>query len=120
MAWHLVILALATWRVTSLLADEEGWFGVFENMRLALGITYMDDGKRQVGETKIRWRLLRLLVKEIAKNLLCTWCCSLFVGAVWIGLYVLFRLPVVYIAALYAFSTVSVWIDKRIWVGHRR
>lgn len=118
---HWIILALATWRATSLLADEEGPFNIFEKVRLALGIMYLEDGTRQAGETRIRWRPLRVLVQEIAKNVLCTWCCSLFiVGPTWIVLYLLFGPPVVYIAAIFASSTVTAWIDKRIWVGHRR
>jgi hypothetical protein len=40
---ELLILGLATWRVSSLLAEEEGPRGVLERMRYKIGVRYDEE-----------------------------------------------------------------------------
>lgn len=55
-----VVLALATWRVSSLLVNEDGPFGIFD-----------------------RIRSLHEPDSQVAEVLSCVWCTSIYVGAFW-------------------------------------
>lgn len=104
---HLIVLALATWRFSSLLADEPGPWDLFETARTKIGIVYLDDGDRD-GKN------------ELARNVLCTWCNSLYiVGPFWTLLYVLLGNVAVLLALPFALSTASIYIERFIWRGSK-
>jgi hypothetical protein len=104
----LIILALATWRLSSLLSDEPGPWDLFETIRSKIGIVYLDDGSRD-GKN------------ELARNILCTWCNSLyFVGLSWALLYVLLGDLVVLLALPFALSTAAIYIERFIWRGSKK
>lgn len=65
----LLILILATWRITSLVTEEDGPWFVFERFRYKAGIR---DDKEYPG--------LRYGRNEFARGLLCFYCSSLWVG----------------------------------------
>ena len=50
-----VSLALATWRVASLLAEEEGPFGIFVKLRHAMGEYYDEYSEVQIGPRGDKW-----------------------------------------------------------------
>ncbi len=79
-----LILALATWRITSLLVNEYGPFNLLERMRYWLGVRYDED-------------LRRIGTNVVAEAFTCVWCLS-----VWVGL--------VLSVALYAMPVLSVWL----------
>ena len=64
-----VVLALAVWRLSSLLAREEGPFCIFDKIRLRLGVRY-DQNSEAYG------------TNNISKGLICVWCNSIWVGFV--------------------------------------
>lgn len=64
----LLILALATWRLASLLAAEDGPFHILKRMRHLAGVKW-DASSQPYGSN------------ELAKGLICVWC-----NSVWIGL----------------------------------
>jgi hypothetical protein len=64
----IIVLALATWRVTSLLVNEEGPWGILVRLRHFVGVRY--DEYSQVYGTNI-----------LAEGLSCTWCASVWLGA---------------------------------------
>ncbi len=68
LGWLSFLLAvLATWRVTSLFVFEEGPFEVFERIRYAAGVYFLDpDTQRPVG--------------MFGKLLECFWCTSFWVA----------------------------------------
>lgn len=102
-----LILMLATWRTSSLLADEEGPFGFFEKIRGRIGIIYMDDGDRE-GKN------------ELARTVLCTWCSTLFLsGLFWAVLFYIWGQVVILIALPFALSTGSIYVDRFIWRGSK-
>jgi len=105
---QVLVFGLATWRIASLLADEEGVFNFFEKIRQWIGIVYESDQVHRYGKN------------ELAKNVLCTWCNSLFIGGFWMILYLWVGKWALYAAAPFAFSTISIWVEKRVWVGHKR
>jgi hypothetical protein len=64
-----VLLALATWRLTSLLVQEEGPWGIFVKLRYALGVRY-DEHSVAYGLT------------TLAALFTCMWCASVWTGAI--------------------------------------
>ena len=85
----LLILSLATWRITSLLTNEYGPWHVLESMRRWVGVSY-DENLQRVG------------FNVVADALTCVWCTSVWVGLVVGILYGLW--PVVTIAASIPFA----------------
>jgi hypothetical protein len=66
---ELVTLVLATWRLSSLLAQEAGPFDAFARLRLAVGVWYDDDGEPHGRSV-------------LAQGITCVWCNSVWVGVV--------------------------------------
>ncbi len=66
---ELLLGILATWRITSLLSNdfEKGPKDILRSLRHKLGVRW-DEKSEPYGTT------------EIAKGLLCFWCCSVWVG----------------------------------------
>lgn len=90
-----VILALVTWRVSSLLVNEDGPFYVFERIRARVGVqNHTVDNQR-----------------FLAQVLSCLWCCSIWVGAFWTLL--LFLLPQsIWLAIPFALSAGTIFLAK--------
>jgi len=63
------VLALATWRISSLLVDEPGPFRIFIRIRELTGITHDDDDNP-------------LMIPDgfLSELLSCVWCTSVWVG----------------------------------------
>jgi hypothetical protein len=102
---NLIILALATWRITSLLVDEYGPWDIFTKLRNKIGIKFNERSEEYA-------------TNELAKFWLCTWCMSVAVGAVLIITYAMWR-GIIWVYTPFAFSTVAIWIDRRIWLGKK-
>ena len=66
-----IIYALATWRIASLLATEEGPLGIFSKLRQELGVYY---------EENARGVLVPYANNVIGKGIICIWCSSLWFG----------------------------------------
>lgn len=86
-----LILALATWRLTSLFVNEEGPFAVFDKLRCGIGV-YDDDPN---------W---------LAKGLSCMWCASVWFGAGWALAYFVWK-DVVWVALPLALSAGAIIIE---------
>jgi hypothetical protein len=68
MTWlEIVVLGLATWRISSMLVDEDGPFTVFARVRHLIGVRF-DEMSYPVGKN---W---------VADQLTCIWCTSVPVG----------------------------------------
>ena len=65
----IAVLILATWRLSSLLAQEAGPRDMFARLRERLGVWYDDTGDPQ-GDT------------VLAQGITCVWCSSVWVGVV--------------------------------------
>ena len=65
-----VVLALATWRMTSLLVWEDGPFEIFMRLRYLLGVRY-DEQSQIYGSN---W---------FAKGVVCPACASVWFGTLW-------------------------------------
>lgn len=64
-----LILALATWRLSSLLSVELGPFNIFDRLRAACGVELDAQG----GMVGTNW---------FARGLICVWCASVWIGVV--------------------------------------
>jgi len=105
-AINVVILSLATWRISSLLVDEDGPFEIFMKLRNLVGVKFDAEGYVYGSN-------------ELSKQFVCLWCMSLWVGILLSIIY--FLLPwTIYVFMGFAFSTVSIWIDRRIWLGKKK
>lgn len=94
------LLALAVWRISSLLVNENGPFDIFQRLRFSVGVRW--HGASSVPET------------ELAKVFLCLWCMSFWVGLLIALLF--FWLPAFTLFCLmpFALSAVAIVIDKLI------
>jgi hypothetical protein len=97
----LIVLALATWRLTSLLVWEDGPFEIFSRLRYRLGVRYND----QSVACGTNW---------FAKGVVCPACASVWFGALWALAYFLWP-DVWWLALPLALSTVSIVIER--WVS---
>lgn len=95
------ILALATWRITSLIHSEDGPNNVFDWARHKLGVRFNELNQIYASN-------------EVAKAVLCPWCLSIWIGvalallwSVFPGLAIGFSLP-------FACSAVAILIHERI------
>lgn len=81
-----LILILATWRLSSLLVNEEGPFGVFLK--------------------------LRLLIASFTDLLTCVWCCSVWIGLAFTLLYCYQPLIAFWVALPLAISTGAIALER--------
>ena len=93
-----VVLGLATWRLASMLATEEGPWSIFERLRRRIGIRRGDEG-------------VPYAESELAKGLMCVWCNSVWIGAAMTIFYVLLGDVVMYLTMPLALSAVAVIVE---------
>lgn len=93
-----LILALATFRISSLIADEDGPFGLFEWARGHLGVRRDEQGNNYG-------------TNNFAVGVVCIWCNSIWVGVVIMGLYIFSKQITVWMMIPFALSTVALIID---------
>lgn len=96
-----LILALATWRLSSLLANEDGPFQVFERLRQAAGVEIDKEGYR-IGSN------------QFTKGLLCVWCNSVWCGAMLTALFLISAKIAVLASLPLALSAGAIVIDEAI------
>ncbi len=94
----LLILSLATWRLTSLLSNEDGPGDVFAKIRSKLGVRY--DAQSKSYGTNI-----------IAEAVACCWCFSVWTAAFWTALYLVWS-PSIYLALPFALSAGAIIIEE--------
>jgi hypothetical protein len=97
---EILVLALATWRLASLLAHEDGPFRIFDRLRELLGVAYAPDGQR----FGTNW---------FAKGVVCLYCCSVWFGAILTGLYFIWS-DVWWLLLPLALSAAAVIIEENI------
>lgn len=96
---QLVVLALAVWRASSLLVQEEGPFEIFARFRYRIGVRY----------TKTN---VAIGNNELAKLFTCVWCLSVWIGALAALAWWLAPGPVSLCALPFALSAGAILIDR--------
>lgn len=94
-----LILALATFRISNLIADEDGPMGLFEWLRGKTGVRRDEKGENYG-------------TNNFAVGVACVWCNSIWVGAALMGLYIYSKQITVWIAFPLALSTVALIISE--------
>lgn len=89
----LITLALATWRLSSYLSNEQGPNGIFEKLRRKVGIDYHPETGEEIPKN---W---------LASDLACQWCVTGYVGLFFSLLYAISPKLAFYIALPFALST---------------
>lgn len=96
-----LILALACWRITSLVVYEQGPFDIFSKIRDIAGLEYDTSGNVTGSRVKI------------LSGLGCVWCISIWVGLLLLGVYLLFGEAVAVAASLpFSLSMGAIVIDR--------
>lgn len=96
-----IILALATWRMASLLSKESGPFDIFLKLRKVLGIVHDDDKNvAMIPET------------FFAQVISCVWCNSIYIGIFWTILFVSLGDLVLLLALPFALSAGAIVVEK--------
>lgn len=98
-----IILAAATWRVSSLFTYERGPFAVFVWIRQLAGIKHNEFGHPNVIPDGF-W----------AELLTCIWCCSIYVGAFWALALWLLGAAALYLALPFALSAGALWLKQQV------
>lgn len=96
-----LILALATWRISSLLVNEFGPYKILERLRFWLGVRYDEDLNRHGNN-------------EFAELFTCIWCLSVWVGLAMTMAFWLLPNLTTWLAMPFAFSAVAILIDKAV------
>ncbi|KPL17779.1 MAG: hypothetical protein AMJ93_14640 [Anaerolineae bacterium SM23_84] len=94
-----VALALATWRLTSLLVWEDGPFEVFARLRHRLGVRYVEGSSQGYGTN---W---------FAKGVVCPACASVWFGIAWAIAYLLYP-PTWLVALPFALSAGAIIVER--------
>jgi len=94
-----LILALATWRITSLLVNEYGPFNLLERLRYRLGVRYDED-------------LHRIGTNIVAEAFTCVWCLSVWVGLILSIIFYIMPVFSIWIFLPFALSAVAIVIDR--------
>lgn len=98
---ELLILVLATWRITSLVVEESGPWFIFERFRHLVGV--------RVDKTYPNLKYGR---NEFARGLLCFYCSSLWVGVLLSLLYILDSSSVVVLLLPFSLSGGSILVSR--------
>ena len=98
----LLILSLATWRLSSLIATpgDDGPWEMFLRFRRIMGVRLDDDTGIYYG------------TNELARGILCVWCTSVWVGFGLGILYLVLGVPTVYVAFPFALSGAAIIIER--------
>jgi hypothetical protein len=94
-----IILALATFRISSLIAQEDGPFQLFEWLRGKVGVKRDDLGEQYGTNT-------------FAVGLICIWCNSVWVALALMGLYMLSKQVTLWVAFPLALSTIALIVGE--------
>jgi len=100
---EIAVLILATWRLVSLLANEEGPYQVFERIRYLVGVRYTDENDKNSD---------RYGLNQFARLILCPWCSSVWIGMGWALLFGLSQFVTFYLALPFALSAGAIFLHE--------
>lgn len=100
-----LILALATWRISSLIVNEDGPGDIFTRLRVLAGVRYDGETFQQTADN------------VIAGAFMCIWCMSIWVGLILMIAYSLLPQPTLWIATPLAFSAATIMVDQLVQKG---
>ena len=93
-----IIMALATWRISNLIVNEDGPWELLERLRNFIGVK---DGPYGKYGTNV-----------IARGISCVWCLSVWIGAILTAIYLILPDVTLPLTLPFALSTVAVILDE--------
>ena len=114
---YLVVLALATWRLSSLLVLEDGPFGIFRRLRRFVGAGEFSpaglDAER-LTQQEVEAVMMSAGRPEsfLAGLLSCVWCTSVWVGAFWVVMTLAAPTVTFYVALVFALSAAAIFLQE--------
>ena len=96
----LLIVGLATWRLSSLLAKEAGPFDILVKIRHKVGVRYSTAPPYDIYGTN-----------TVAKGIICIWCNSVWVGMVFTIAVIIYPNAVLVLLPL-TISAIAIWFDE--------
>lgn len=99
----LVILGLATWRMSHLLAKESGPFDIFKGIREFSGIVHDEDGE-----------IVIVPEKFFPQMISCVWCNSIYIATFWMVAYYFLGTIALFLAFPFALGAVAIVIEENI------
>lgn len=104
-----ILLALATWRIASLIARERGPYAILERFRNR----FMDKTEVWQGDVKIGYEYVAR--SEFAQLITCPWCSSLWIATAATILYTcVYGFDVWVVALPFGISTLAILLDRMI------
>lgn len=97
----LVVASLATWRLSSLLAREDGPWMIFAIFRRIIGVKY-DALSRPFGGN------------IVAEGVICIWCNSVWIGLLLTVIYVIIGKALLWLILPFALSAIAIIVDELI------
>ncbi len=94
-----VVVALAVWRLSSMLVNEAGPWDIFVRLRAFIGVKY-DEYSQPYG------------TKFFAKLFSCVWCLSTWIGAFAAVAFIVFPKATFYLSLPFAFSACAVIVEE--------
>ena len=98
---NIVLMGLATWRLTSLLGEEAGPFKLFTRLREVLGIEHYCDGLPMQYPNTFFGKLWS-----------CVYCLSVWVAGFMVAFYVFLPDPAIIFALWLSLSTITILIEE--------
>lgn len=98
-AVELFILGMGTWRLTSLIVNEDGPFYIFERFRHFIGVRYTETNEP-------------FGTNVIAEGLSCIWCASVWFGFLTLLFYVLNPLITLIVYTGLTLSTLAIVVEE--------
>lgn len=105
--FHFVVLALAVWRLSTMLVKEDGPWMMLEHLRLKMGL--------QPPQHPAMGRETDPPGQMPGSILNCVWCTSIYIGSFFTLLFAFNRRIALWAATPFALSAVSCMIDR--WDG---
>lgn len=96
---HFAVLALATWRISSLIINDDGPFEVFAKFRHLVGVRYNEHSEAYG-------------TSELAELFTCICCFSIWVGTAWALFYYFYPVIAFWLALPLSFSAVAIIVNK--------
>lgn len=97
---HYLILALATWRLSNLLVNEDGPWQMFTRLRTLAGVRYNGEDFQLEAPTML------------AGAFACIWCMSVWVGLFWWALWNAWPSLALWTTTPLAFSAAAILVDR--------
>lgn len=97
---ELIIFSLATWRLASLLTQEDGPFFLLRRLRELVGIGHDSDGV-----------VMSIPESFLGELLSCVWCSSIWIACGWVLFWWIAPQVALGIASIFAISTGAVIIE---------